>query len=147
MPDYQQAKIYRIVNDSIPDKVYYGATTQSLVMRMASHRSSYKKNNRNCSSKPLFETGKALIVLVENYPCNSKEELDKKERYYIENNDCVNKNIPLRTKAEYYVANRERIVNYKSQSITCECGKTMQVNSLIRHKKTNLHKKKSALLL
>ena len=31
------------------------------------------------------------IELVENYPCNSKEELEKKEGEYIKNNECVNK--------------------------------------------------------
>jgi hypothetical protein len=31
------------------------------------------------------------IVLIEMHPCNSKEELEKRERFYIESNDCVNR--------------------------------------------------------
>ena len=176
MPDYQQAKIYRIVNDSMPGTVYYGSTTQKLSMRMATHRC-YAKT-KNFSSKQLFESGKAIIVLVEEYPCNSKEELLKRERYYIEKNDCVNKNIPGRTIKdwridnqdyqknyyqdnkekhkeyfkEYRVKNKEKLAEYQQSyrdenKITCECGKIVSKGNFAKHNKTKSHKKKSALLL
>ena len=32
------------------------------------------------------------IILLENFPCNNKNELLKREGYYIKNLDCVNKN-------------------------------------------------------
>ena len=76
MPNYQQSKIYRIVNDSMPGKVYYGSTTQPLSVRMGKHRSLSTKNSI-VTSKQLFEIGKPEIVLVENHPCNTKEELLK----------------------------------------------------------------------
>jgi hypothetical protein len=53
------------------------------------------------SSYKLFEDygiNNIDIILVENYPCNNKYELEAKERWYIENNDSINKNIPTRTK-------------------------------------------------
>ena len=113
MPDYQQAKIYRIVNDSMPGKVYYGSTCQKLSMRMASHR--LKAKTKNYASKQLFETGKALIILVEDFPCNSKKELHNRERFYIENNDCVNYYIPGRGRAEYHLDNKDKINKYSSE--------------------------------
>ena len=36
-------------------------------------------------------------------------ELHKRERYYIENNECVNIRIPTRTKKEYQLENKEDI--------------------------------------
>jgi len=58
-------------------------------------------------------------VLVENYPCNSKDELLARERHYIENNECVNKYIPGRPKAEadkaYAIANKDKIQEYKKE--------------------------------
>ena len=108
MPNYQQSKIYRIVNDSMPGKVYYGSTTQPLSVRMGKHRSLSTKNSI-VTSKQLFEIGKPEIVLVENHPCNTKEELLKRERYYIENNNCVNKQIPGRTKEEWYQDNKQKL--------------------------------------
>ena len=96
MPDYQQSKIYRIINDELPDLVYYGSTVQKLCYRMSHHR---RKCN-TCASAQLFTKGKAKIVLVENFPCECKEELLQRERYYIENNKCVNKIRPITSHAE-----------------------------------------------
>ena len=50
--------------------------------------------------------------MVETYTCNSKEELLARERYFIENNDCINKYIPTRTGKEYREANREKYRQY-----------------------------------
>ena len=167
MPDYQEAKIYRIVNDNIPDKVYYGSTCQNLSMRMAGHRADYRntKKYENLTSKQLFESGKPVIVLVENFPCNSKEELHKRERFYIENNSCVNKQIPGRTikewreenkellkqkNKEYNIKNKERNnrrgkewreknPEKSNEKMTCECGKTFIKRNITRHNKSARH--------
>lgn len=83
-------------------------------MRMAGHRTASKKKN-NSTSEQLFEGGNPVIVLVENFPCNSKEELHKRERFYIENNSCVNKIIPGRTNKEWREANAEKIKKHKKE--------------------------------
>ena len=49
------------------------------------------------------------IILVENYPCKTKDELFARERHWIEQIDCVNKFVPGRTPAEYYKKNKEMI--------------------------------------
>ena len=36
------------------------------------------------------------IFLIESYPCNSKDELIARERYYIETMECVNKTMKQR---------------------------------------------------
>ena len=96
MPNYQNGKIYKIVND-INDNVYYGSTTQKyLCSRMSGHRKrpvSIKKLDCPISSCKIF--------LVEDFPCDTKEQLLQRERFYIENNECINKQIPTRTIREY----------------------------------------------
>ncbi len=91
MVNYQNGKIYKIYNDTIPNKYYYGSTTQILTKRLYHHKS--KKNN---TSSKILKNENMKIVLVELFPCNSKMELEKRERYYIKNNECINKNIPTR---------------------------------------------------
>jgi hypothetical protein len=105
---YQNGKIYQIVSFSHPDLIYYGSTIQTLSMRFAGHRRDTKKENSN-SSKQIICFDDAKILLIENYPCNSKEELNKREGEYIRNNICVNKRIEGRTKEEYYEDNKELI--------------------------------------
>ncbi|MEI7848752.1 MAG: hypothetical protein WCK35_23325, partial [Chloroflexota bacterium] len=38
-------------------------------------------------------------------------------KYYVENKDAV-----LNRTKEHYKENRERILNYQSEKVTCECG-------------------------
>ena len=109
---YEHSKIYKIVSLSNPDLVYYGSTIQSLSMRMASHRADMKKEKCICKSSIVIEKGDAVIMLVENFPCKSKEELLKKEGEYILNNNCVNKTVSGRTPKEYYEANKDKIKEY-----------------------------------
>ena len=110
MPDYQKSKIYKIINPNIPDKTYYGSTSvKYLSQRFAQH----KKWNNECKSNILFQKEGAKIVLVENFPCNDKVELKKRERWYIENNQCINKTIPGRTKKEWQEDNKDKIKKQK----------------------------------
>ena len=48
------------------------------------------------------------IELVENYPCNSKEELTAREGFYIQSNECVNKLVAGRTQRERNEIYKER---------------------------------------
>ena len=113
MVNYQNGKIYKIVCNKT-NLVYYGSTTkQYLSERLTYHRSNYKrylnKQYHFISSFKVLENNDYNIILVEIFKCNSKDELLQKERFYIENNSCVNKNIPSRTQKEYNEINKELI--------------------------------------
>jgi len=115
MPDYSSSKIYKIVSPSNPDLIYYGSTTQKLCVRMAGHRRHLKKGS-NISSKQILCFDDAIILLVENFSCNSKEELHKKEGEYILNNKCVNKVIAGRNAKEYREDNKDKIKQYRDNT-------------------------------
>ena len=109
MPDYSNGKIYKIVCN-ITGEQYIGGTIQKLSQRLTQHVSSSKKTCRPCKSRDIILRGDYQIVLIENYSCNNKEELERKEREHIESNICVNKYIPRRTAKEYYDTNRESLL-------------------------------------
>ena len=111
MVNYQNGKIYKIINDEL-NLTYYGSTCNSLYKRLSDHK--HKTNKTN--SKILFSTQtKAEIILVEKFPCNDKMELHQRERFYIENNECVNKTIPTRTRKEYREDNKSEITEYNKE--------------------------------
>jgi len=99
MNKYQRAKIYKIVSNAVPD-VYIGSTCEPyLSNRLAGHRGNYKRylNGKSpcCSSYKILGTNDYDIILIEQYPCNNKEELHARERYWIEiTKNCVNKRSP-----------------------------------------------------
>lgn len=165
--DYKNGKIYKIIDNSYT-KMYIGSTTQPLSKRFWFHKGSYKswlKNNKyKNSSFDLFDEfgiENCKIELIENYPCNSKEELERKEGEHIKNNNCVNKVIAGRTKKEHYEDNKDKlkeinklnkILNkdkykeqqkeYRQKDIICECGRSYKQGSKSKHIKTNVHKSK-----
>lgn len=111
MPDYQKAKIYKLWSPS-KNLVYYGSTTQAISQRLSGHMREYrqcKKRKGNCNSYLILECEDYKIELVEEYPCNNKQQLLKKEGEYIKNNICINKRVAGRTKKEYHKDNKKII--------------------------------------
>ena len=64
---------------------------------------------RNVKSFDIIKNNDYKIELIETCNIKTKQELFARERYYIENNDCINKNIPGRTLKQYRIDNKEKI--------------------------------------
>jgi len=97
-------KIYKIV-DNTNGNVYIGKTEEKyLCDRLSSHNYDYKRGY-NCSSCKIIKNGDYKIELIE------ETEDETRERYWILNTECVNKQIPGRTKKEWYQDNKINIKN------------------------------------
>ncbi len=115
MTSYQNGKIYKI-EDVGGNLCYIGSTTkQYLSQRMTWHRGDYTKflagKHNMVTVFNIFEQygiENCKIVLIELYPCDSKDELRKREAHFITTLDCVNKCVPGRTQAQYYQDNKEK---------------------------------------
>ena len=165
MPDYNNGKIYKII-DSENKVIYIGSTTERLCNRYAKHKHKAIGNK---------------IILIELCPCNSREELVKKEQDVIEQYDNLlnkqrayipeehykeyikeyhlnynkeyyeeNKNKILENRKIYREGNKEKLKGYQKkfrennidklkEKITCECGCDIRKYDMIRHKKTKKH--------
>ena len=104
MPDYKKGKIYKLVSDQTND-VYIGSTCQTLCQRLNDHKCRMRQHEagkqRFTTSQNIVKYNDVKIILIEDFPCERKEQLTARERFYIENNECVNKIIPNRTREEY----------------------------------------------
>ena len=92
---YQRGKIYKLISNQTED-VYYGSTIEDKITnRLSKHRGSYKrwlsKKSKYTTSYEIVKYDDCKIILVENYPCDTKYELAAQEQYYIDNFSCVNK--------------------------------------------------------
>ncbi len=96
MNKYEKGKIYKLI-DNTNGNIYIGSTIQSLANRKSKHKQATIKKINKCRSKLIIDNGDYDIILIENYPCSSKEELLARERYFIENTECINKNRPIIT--------------------------------------------------
>ena len=106
MVNYNDGKIYKII-DNTNDNIYIGSTTQRLSKRLYEHKRDakcYFRNGKNyITSFDIIKNNNYQIILIENVICDTKEQLLKRERFYIENTKCINKCIPGRTDKEYRV--------------------------------------------
>ena len=110
--ELNNCKIYKITSLNNPELVYYGHTCQTLSSRFFKHKTLSNKS----SSKIIIEKGDAIIILVEDYPCESRDQAKSREAYCVLNNPCVNKQIPGRTKKEYNDANKEKFQEYRESN-------------------------------
>jgi hypothetical protein len=128
MPDYQNGRIYKIINLET-NECYIGSTTLALSQRLAQHVVSYKRwlkgKGNNITSFKIIANDDYDIVLIELFPCNSKEELHARESHYTHTIQCVNKikNQGLiyalggqtQYKKQYYIDNKKQIDDQKKQ--------------------------------
>tara|TARA_R110000822_G_scaffold52619_2_gene136259 strand:+ start:14 stop:493 length:480 start_codon:yes stop_codon:yes gene_type:complete len=114
MNKYEKGKIYKLFN--CQGMTYYGSTINTIEKRKSKHFCSFKTGKSSYTSRLLFENNKIVKVeLVEHYPCNSREELEARERYYIQQFPCVNKVHPGRTTKEYYNDNLVYKLMYQAE--------------------------------
>ena len=171
MNRYENGKIYKIVDVGY-EKMYIGSTTEPLSKRMERHRSKYKEylrgegdNTRVYWLFDEFGVENCKIELIENYSCNSREELERQEGKHQKNNDCINKIIAGRTrkeryndKPEYYLAQQNNYYKLHPEhkkekgkkqyqekkhilleKHLCGCGKHYTFQHKKRHEQTKKH--------
>jgi len=171
---YNHSKIYKICSN-LTDKYYIGSTTQTLAQRLSKHVGAYKthiKNNTHyVSSYEIIKLGDAFIVLLEQCNFNNQQQLFKREGDVIKLNinNVVNKQITGRTQKEYFIDNKEQIIEYNKQfyidnaeqlkikqkqyrndnaehiaeynkqTFTCNCGSITRFSDKSQHNKTKKH--------
>ncbi len=132
---YRRGQIYTIrcrYDDSL---VYVGSTIQPLAKRMSSHRNNIGKEEKRTTTLTRAVNGdwdNWYIELYENYPCNNKQELERREGEVIRQIGTINKFIAGRTKKEYYEDNRDKL----AEKITCYCGCEVSRRHLKRHQQS-----------
>lgn len=137
MPDYSKGKIYCLRSHQT-DNVYIGSTIQTLAKRKGGHISAYNSYlKKKCSWMTSFDIvkyGDFYIELIEDYPCENKQHLEKKEGEYIRDRVCVNKIIVGRTDKELLNKYREK---NKDKKFDCHhCGASYEHRSgLSNHRK------------
>ena len=158
MVNYKQGKIYKI-ECNVTGLIYIVSTCKKkLSQRMSEHRSNYRKHMKGkkkyLSSFKVMENNDYDIILIEDFPCNSKDQLFARERYYTNEIECVNirknqgrclelgkKEYDKERKKEYRDKNTEKIKIRSKKKFTCPCGGKYTCSNKSFHIKTKMHQK------
>ena len=120
MPNYQDGKIYTIRCRNDNTLIYVGSTTMTLPRRIAEHRfASVSNNSRKLYHSVNGEWDNWYIELHSLYPCENKQELNKREGEIIREIGTLNHQIAGRTqqewKKEFYENNRDKCLEVSRQ--------------------------------
>lgn len=114
MPDYQNGKVYTIRNLSDKELVYVGSSCQKLCARWMDHKSRCKQTKYHNIKlyKVMNDMGvdNFYIELYEEFPCQNKEQLTKREGEVIREIGTLNQVIAGRSSKEYFQENKELIL-------------------------------------
>jgi len=173
MPNYQNGLIYKLCCKDTDIKDFYIGSTTSFRHRKTNHKITCNNEKGRYYNYDVYkfirENGGFSnwdMILIEYYKCDTKLELEKREREVIEKlNPTLNKQIPTRTKKEYQENNKEHFKNYqkeyreknkeqikkrdkeyhennkekRKEKITCECGATITKCQFVRHTRSIKH--------
>jgi len=122
---YKRGKIYTVrcrYDDSL---IYIGSTIQPLSVRMCGHR-----RDKFCSLYQYVngDWGNWYIELYEDFACNNKQLLEKREGEIQRQIGSINKQIAGRTYKEWYKDNRDKCLEYKKQHYQDNRDKCLEYN-------------------
>jgi len=121
MPKYENSIIYKLChqNDLENNNIYIGSTT-NFRTRKNNHKFNCNNENNKKYNYPVYQFirnngdwSEWKMIPIEKYPCNGKEELKIRERYYIEFfKSKLNKQMPSRSQKEYIENNKDKKTQY-----------------------------------
>jgi group I intron endonuclease len=162
---YQNGKIYKLVNSNDPNEFYVGSTKNELRKRLHGHKEACKGGELSTVYQRMRELGPDdfHIVLLEAWPCNSKDELRQREDHWIvQLQPKLNMKRAFMTGAEkveathaankayreanpeywseraksYHAANKDKIHARKSEKIKCDhCSDFISRACMARHRR------------
>ena len=113
MVNYSNSKIYKLVNN-VDDEIYIGSTVNPLFKRKYEHKREIKMHPQLLKSQHFLKVGweNVQIILIEEFPCDNREQLLKRERFWIDElRPSLNRNKPYISTEE----KNEREKNYKKE--------------------------------
>ena len=124
MPKYENSVIYKLKhNEDYDDTNIYVGSTTNFKNRKNQHKTNCineKYKNYNCFVYQFIRDNgnwdNWVMIPIEEYPCNSKNELEIRERFHIDLlRPKLNKQIPTRNRKEWRDDNKEVIAEKKKQ--------------------------------
>jgi hypothetical protein len=167
--NYNKSIIYKLVCNDLNIKECYVGSTTNFIKRKNVHKSACnneKSKDYNFNRYNFIRNNGGWenwsMVLVENFNCESKRELEQRERFWFEKlKSTLNSHKPyiteeenkeyheeyhkeyrdnnkeqiLKQKKEYYEKNKKKL----KEKYNCVCGSILRLSDKSRHKKSKKH--------
>ena len=116
--DYQKSIIYKICCKDVSITDCYVGSTTNLSRRKPVHKSRCNNESDKAYNSNVYQFIRGHgnwdnwdMIVVEEYPCNSKNQLHTRERYHMGNlHATLNKQVPTRTDKEYSTKAQQEVL-------------------------------------
>mgnify|MGYP003636278431 CR=1 FL=1 len=88
MVNYKNSRIYKLIGG---DNILISGTTISLGRRLANLHRDFKLGLGANDMREVMKYYHADIILIENFPCDSREKLNDRVKYWITQTPCINR--------------------------------------------------------
>lgn len=143
MSKFNNSKIY-ILTCLSSGKIYIGCTTKSLNERLQAHKQHYNEwllgKRERAPSYQCMHQNNYKMLLLENYMCNSRKQLESRQTHYANLYNAVNSNSNKKRRRMGTIGNSKKRAKYDEQ-ITCECGVKLNKYSMKKHVQSVAHVK------
>ena len=145
--NYADGKIYRLVATGT-DQVYIGSTCGTLNQRHWHHNYTvaHPESQKQTTACKLYEGGRTVAIeLIEAFPCESRDELLARERYWLEATPtAINRNTPgglgwKEARARRQEEHETYMDEYRTIDYECECGAKIKRCEKARHERSAKH--------
>ena len=124
MPKYSKSIIYRIVCKDLSVTDCYVGSTTNFKRRRGAHKCRCNNPNDKAHNLMIYKFIREHggwenwdMIMVEEFPCDNKLQLHKREREVIEQlTPTLNSEIPSRTQKEHYQDNKEKFKQYREDN-------------------------------
>ncbi len=93
MPNYKNGKIYSVRCYNGDTLIYIGSTTQTLSKRWGDHKNNFRTGAHLPYHKLVVDIKDWYIQLEEEFPCDNKEQLEKREFEIMRNISTLNRTL------------------------------------------------------
>jgi hypothetical protein len=147
--DYSKTVIYKIVCNDLNVKDLYVGSTTNFRKRKTNHKCHCNNVNSKKYNYQVYQFIRNnggwtnwMMILVENYPCETSLEKLKRERFWYETlGATLNKQVPNRSDIEYTYQYYHAKKCYINQKYNCHCGGCFTNANKQQHNKTIKHQK------
>jgi len=125
--NYKKSVIYKLCCKDVSITDCYVGSTTSFNKRKSAHKCVCNNVKNKCHNLNVYQFIRDHgggwqnwdMIVVESFPCESKNELHTRERYWLESlNATLNKRIPTRSGKEWSEDNAEKLKKYRQTN--CE---------------------------
>ena len=155
MVNYQNGTTYKIsCKDPKISDCYVGSTTSHLKMK-SRHKSNCNDEKSKEYNYPLYRfirdhggIDNWEFVLLEDYPCRTKKQLNIRERFWVEQLNATlngghyqqNDRLKISEKNKKYREKyKEKLKQKAKEKIECPCGSVVCRGGLAKHKRSQKH--------